>query len=322
MNSARQDLCKGSQVTGCPTATLIKLMEKMYLKVKDEEVLIGYIFVTPSLLFLGVFMIWPMFFSFFLSFTRWDFISPKIEIVGLQNFIRMLSNPLFYKVLKNTFIFTLGTLIITMILALLLAIVLNQKLRVKSFYRGLIFSPYITPMVVISIVWMWIYNPEYGLANYFLNIIGLPKLMWLSDTKWALPAIIILSIWQSMGYYMILYLAGLQSIPDSLYEAAEIDGAGGLNKFIKITFPLLSPTTFFIVIIAFLQSFQVFDQISVMTGGGPSNSTNVMVYYLYQNAFMFFKVGYASAIAIVIFIILFLITFIQFKMSQKWVFYG
>jgi len=288
LNSARQDLCKGSQVTGCPTATLIKLMEKMYLKVKDEEVLIGYIFVTPSLLFLGVFMIWPMFFSFFLSFTRWDFISPKIEIVGLQNFIRMLSNPLFYKVLKNTFIFTLGTLIITMILALLLAIVLNQKLRVKSFYRGLIFSPYITPMVVISIVWMWIYNPEYGLANYFLNIIGLPKLMWLSDTKWALPAIIILSIWQSMGYYMIL----------------------------------LSPTTFFIVIIAFLQSFQVFDQISVMTGGGPSNSTNVMVYYLYQNAFMFFKVGYASAIAIVIFIILFLITFIQFKMSQKWVFYG
>jgi ABC-type sugar transport system permease subunit len=294
----------------------------MHFKRKNEETIIGYAFVTPSIIFLGVFMIWPMFFSLFLSFTKWDLISPKIEIIGLQNFRMMLKNPLFFKVLKNTFIFTLGTLLITMILALILAIVLNQRLRVKGFYRGLIFSPYITPMVVISIVWMWIYNPEYGLANYFLKIIGLPALKWLSDTRWALPAIIILSIWQNMGYYMILYLAGLQSIPASLYEAAEIDGASGFNKFAKITFPLLSPTTFFIMIVSFLNSFQVFDQISVMTEGGPSNSTNVMVYYMYQNAFMFFKVGYASAIAVVIFIILFLITLTQFKMGQKWVFYG
>ncbi len=287
-----------------------------------KETAIGYTFVIPSLIFLGVFMIWPMFYSIFLSFTKWDLISPNIKFVGIRNYVKLFSSPLFYKVLKNTFIFTFGTLIVTISFALLLAIILNQKLKVKSFYRGLIFSPYITPMVVISIVWMWIYNPEYGLANYFLNLLGFSKLGWLSTTKWALPAIIILSIWQSMGYYMILYLAGLQSIPDTLYEAAEIDGAGNFKKFINITFPLLSPTTFFIVIIAFLASFQVFDQVSVMTGGGPANSTNVMVYYLYQNAFMFFKVGYASAIAVVIFAVLFILTIIQFKIGRKWVFYG
>lgn len=156
---------------------------------------------------------------------------------------------------------------VTIIFALVIAIVLNQKLKVKSFYRGLIFSPYITPYIVIAIVWIWIYNPEFGLANYFLNLIGLPKLGWLKSLKWALPAIIFLSIWKDMGYYMILYLAGLQNIPEPLYEAAEIDGAGSFRKFINITFPLLSPTTFFIFIIAFLNSFQAFDQVAVMTGG-------------------------------------------------------
>ncbi len=209
-----------------------------------------------------------------------------------------------------------------MVLAIMLAVILNQKLRAKNFYRSLIFSPYITPMVVIAIIWMWIYNPEFGLANYFLQLIGIPLLNWLRSFKMALPSIIFLTVWKDMGYYMILYLAGLQNIPESLYESAEMDGASGFRKFRSITLPLLTPTTFFVLITSFLSSFKVFDQISVMTSGGPADATNVMVYFLYQNAFEYFKIGYASAIAVIIFIILMFITVFQFKGSKKWVYYG
>jgi len=290
--------------------------------VKNKDALAGYLFVIPSLIFLGIFIIYPMFLSLFLSFVKWDLLSPNLIFVGIGNYLKLFKSPLFYKVLKNTFFFTIGSVVLVMSLAILLAVILNQKLRAKNFYRSLIFSPYITPMVVIAIIWMWIYNPEFGLANYFLQLVGLPKLNWLRSMSLALPSIIFLTVWKDMGYYMILYLAGLQGIPGSLYESAEIDGAGGFRKFRSITLPLLTPTTFFVLIISFLSSFKVFDQISIMTAGGPAGETNVMVYYLYQNAFMFFKVGYASAIAVIIFIILLIITVFQFKGGRGWVFYG
>ena len=289
---------------------------------KNNDAIFGYLFAVPSIMFLGIFIIYPMFSSLFLSFIKWDLLSPNLSFVGVKNYINLFKSPLFYKVLKNTFFFTIGSMTLVMSLAVLLAVILNQKLKAKNFYRSLIFSPYITPMVVIAIIWMWIYNPEFGLANYFLQLIGLPLSNWLRSFKMALPSIIFLTVWKDMGYYMILYLAGLQGISASLYESAEMDGASAFRKFRSITLPLLTPTTFFVLITSFLSSFKVFDQISIMTAGGPADETNVMVYYLYQNAFMYFKVGYASAIAVIIFIILLIVTVFQFKGSNKWVYYG
>lgn len=289
---------------------------------KNNDALAGYLFALPSLIFLGIFIIYPMFSSLILSFVKWDLLSPDIIFVGIGNYIKLFKAPLFYKVLKNTFFFTIGSVTLVMVLAIMLAVILNQKLRAKNFYRSLIFSPYITPMVVVAIIWMWIYNPEFGLANYFLQLVGLPPLNWLRSFKMALPSIIFLTVWKNMGYYMILYLAGLQNIPESLYESADMDGASAFRKFRSITLPLLTPTTFFVLITSFLSSFKVFDQISVMTSGGPADATNVMVYFLYQNAFEYFKIGYASAIAVIIFIILMFITVFQFKGSKKWVYYG
>ncbi|RXG65816.1 sugar ABC transporter permease [Candidatus Atribacteria bacterium 1244-E10-H5-B2] len=277
-------------------------------------------FLSPNLLGFLVFILWPIIASFGLSFTSWDLLTP-IKWIGLENYKTLISDQVFWKVLWNTIYFTVGTVPFGIILSLFLAIALNQKIKGIKIFRAVYFLPVISSTVAVAIVWQWLYNPEFGLLNYLLNLVGIDGPSWLASITWAMPAVIITSIWRGIGFNMLLFLAGLQGIPETYYEAAKIDGANWWVLFKNITIPLLSPTTFFVVIISIINSFQVFDQIYVMTGGGPARSTSVLVHYLYQNAFQYFKMGYASAIGYVLFFLVFTVTLIQLKRAENWVFY-
>lgn len=245
------------------------------------------------------------------------------RFVGFQNYALLLTNDkTFALVLKNTVIFVLGTVPTRVILGLVFALVLVRNIPFRTFFRAAVFFPVIVPTVAAAMVFRWIFNADFGLLNEFLYNIGISNLpRWLSDPKWALIAIVILSVWKDVGFSAVLFMAGLQGIPSSLYEAAHLDGANSWKSFVYITMPLLSPTTFFVIVINVISSFQVFDQAYVLTGGGPGNATNTIVYYIYSNAFQWFKMGYASAIAWVLFGIIFLATFVQFRYQKRWVYY-
>jgi len=278
------------------------------------------LFLLPNLLGFLVFIFWPLIASFGLSFTSWDLLTP-IKWIGLENYKTLISDQVFWKVLWNTIYFTVGNVPVGIILSLFLAIALNQKIKGITIFRAVYFLPVISSTVAVAIVWQWLYNPEFGLMNYLLSLVGIDGPNWLSSTTWAMPAVIITSIWRGLGFNMLLFLAGLQGIPETYYEAAKIDGANWWVLFKNITIPLLSPTTFFVVVISIINSFQVFDQIYIMTAGGPARSTSVLVHYLYQNAFQYFKMGYASAIGYVLFFLVFTVILIQLKRSKNWVVY-
>lgn len=288
-------------------------------KIGDWLAFLG--FVAPNFILLTVFTFWPVVYSLYLSFYRWNMISPTKKFLGLENYTRMLEDPIFWQTLRNTALLAAGTVFIKLGIALFLAVLLNQKLRGRNFYRAVIFSPTFTTSVAIAMVWSWIFDPYYGLLKLPLNWLGLQSPNWLIDPNWALPAVMIVVIWAGIGYDMVIFLAGLQAIPIDLYEAARVDGASRWSLFWGITFPLLSPTTFFLLIISIVSAFKAFDIVAVMTGGGPLNSTNVYVFYLYQNAFRWFKTGYASALAVVLFAIILVITIIQVRLSRRWVHY-
>jgi ABC-type sugar transport system permease subunit len=278
-------------------------------------------FVAPNFILFGVFTFWPLIYSFFLSFQKWNMISPTKEFVGLGNYAKMLRDPVLWQVSRNTLFLAGGTVFIKLALALGLALLLNRRLTGRSVYRAIIFSPTFTTSVAVAMVWSWILDPFYGLLRVPLNLVGIASPRWLSDIHWTMPAIILVSIWNGLGYDMVIFLAGLQGIPRDLYEAARVDGASGWRLFWNITFPLLSPTTFFLVITSVIGAFKVFDIVAVMTGGGPMNSSNVYVHYLYQNAFRWFKAGYASALAVVFFVVILIITLVQVRLSRRWVHY-
>ena len=275
----------------------------------------GLVFILPALLGTFIFIIIPVFFSFGLSFTHWDLLN-NISYVGIQNYKELLSDSTFFKILLNTIVFALSTSILGVILPLILASILNSKIRGSEFFKTAYFLPFITPMVVIGIVWQWIFDPNIGLLNTYLHL----HINWLYDTNFAMPAIIIVSVWKLIGYNMIIFLSGLSGVPQNMYEAARIDGASALQIFKNITIPIISPTIFFVVVITTVSSFQVFDLIYMMTQGGPLNSTNVLVYTIYQNAFEFFNIGKASAIAYVLFVIILVLTLIQWNLRKKLVF--
>lgn len=288
---------------------------------RRSDVLTALAFLSPSLLIFGVFVFFPLGYTFWLSFHKWNMIKPLKPFVGLNNYVDLLTGANFWQVLRNTVLYTAGTVSITITLALILAVVLNQPLRGRTIYRSAIFSPAVTANVAVAMLWLWIFDPQYGLLNSALRFVHLPALKWLGDPNWALPALMLMGIWKLTGYDMVILLAGLQNIPTAIYEAARIDGAGRFASFRHITLPLLTPITFFLVVVSIISSFQVFDQIYVMTQGGPINSTNVFVYYLYQNAFKFYEAGYASAIAVVFFAIILSFTVLQVRLSQLWVRY-
>lgn len=286
-----------------------------------RDIKIAYLFVLPAFSFFVLWWFIPTFYSAFLSFYEWDFISPEKRWVGVSNYIDLATSSEFHDVLGATFYFTLGSVVLSLVGGLILAVIVNRKLSGIGVFRSLIFSPWVTPIVAVSLIWMWIYDPQVGFANWVLQALSLPKLKWLQSRTWAMPAVIIFSSWKFVGYNMVYFLAGLQSIPQELYEAAEMDGASKWSQFRHITLPLLSPMTFFLLLISCFQAINAFDQIQVMTQGGPARATTTLVYYLYKYGFRFFEMGYASAVAVITLMIALLFTFTQFRLSRRWVYY-
>jgi sn-glycerol 3-phosphate transport system permease protein len=286
-----------------------------------REALTFIAFVTPNFLLLAVFTFWPVLYSLYLSFFKWNMIAKRKTFLALENYRAMLADPVFWMVTRNTFALAGGTVLVTLAIALALAVVLNRRIPGRSLYRAVIFSPTFTTSVAVAMVWGWIFDPNFGLLRVFLKWVGLASPNWLGDVHWALPAVMIVVIWSGLGYDMVIFLAGLQSIPVELYDAALVDGASPWQTFWKLTFPLLSPTTFFLVVTSIIGAFKAFDIVFIMTEGGPLNSSNVYVLHLYQNAFKWFKTGYASALALVLFVVILAITAAQMRLSKRWVHY-
>jgi multiple sugar transport system permease protein len=243
--------------------------------------------------------------------------SGETTFIGFDNYIRMLESDEFWQVLKNTAIYTFGTIPLNMGVSLIIAYALNKKLAGKKFLRTAFFAPVVISPVAAAVIWRWLYDPNFGLVNYSIGIIGIDPINWLNDPTAAMFALIIMGVWKTFGINMVLFSAGLSGIPENYYEAAEIDGAGGWSKFWNITVPMLAPTTFFILIMSMISSFQVFDLVYVLTSGGPLGSTKVMVFYIYEYAFKFFEMGYASAASYILFAILFALTMIQVKYMKS-----
>ena len=296
-----------------------------YARQKElKQLLKGLAFIGPNYLGFILFTLLPVLFALVLGFCEWNVQEglSGIKWIGLANFQAMLTDVWFTDSLKNNFLYTLISVPAIMFGSLLLALVLNKFVFMKKTLRVMFFTPYITNIVVICYVWMMLFQPTYGPVNGWLHSIGIANAPgWLSDSRWALPSIMLMNVWIYTGYSMIIYLAGLQAIPTELLEAAAIDGATGYKAFRHITLPLLSPTTFFILITGIINSFKVFAPVSIMTDGGPGTSTTVLVYHIYISAFRFFKMGYASAIACVLFVIIFMVTYLQWLGQKKWVNY-
>lgn len=282
-----------------------------------RNTLVGWSFILPNFLGFLAFTLIPVMAAFVLAFMEWNsYSSPKW--VGLENFQRMLGSDTFWIALRNTVAYTLGHVPLTLALALILALLLNRKLRGIGFFRVVIFFPYITSLVAVAVVWNMLFNPASGPINQFLEFVGVANPPgWTASSDWALPAVIITSVWRDMGYYMILYLAGLQSIPTEHYEAAEMDGANAWQRFWNVTLPALRPTTFFVVVMLTVSSFKVFDLIMVMTNGGPGRATTVLSQLIYREGIGEGRFGYSSAISLVLFLIVLSITVAQFKLQQR-----
>jgi multiple sugar transport system permease protein len=298
------------------------MMEQTTFWQKLNEQKVSYLFIALPFTLFVVFQLAPVVMSFVWSFTEYDVVhSPRF--VGLENYKQILFNdPLFWKALKNTLVYVIGVVPIGVTLALLLAVAIDQQIKFKNFFKSIFFLPTVTAIVAVSVIWKWLYAGEkYGLFNFFLIKLGFQPIDWLASPTWTLPSIMIMSIWAGVGYSMILFLAGLQTIPQVIYEAAEIDGAGFWRKFFRITLPLLKPTIVFVSMMSFIFSFQMFEQVYIMTGGqggigGVLNSALTLVAYLYDKGFMKFQMGYASALAYIIFAVIFVLTMVNRKFMK------
>ena len=290
-------------------------MANFQSNINKNDGLTALIFILPAVLGTLIFIVIPVIFSFSLSFVDWDLLSP-MKFVGLSNFKDVLTDSTFVQVLINTFVFAIASSVFAVIIPLVLACILNTKIRGSNFYKTAYFLPFITPMIVIAIVWQWVFDPNIGLLNQILHT----HIKWLYDVRFAMPALIAVSVWKLIGYNMIIFLSGLSTINQEVLEAAKIDGANSWQVFKNVTVPLLSPTIFFVIVITSISSFQVFDLIYVMTQGGPDNSTMVLVYSIYKYAFEYFDVGKASAIAYILFAIIFVLVLCPWKLRKKMVY--
>jgi multiple sugar transport system permease protein len=279
-------------------------------------------FLSPTLIILSAFIFFPVVFSFYLSFHKWNMFAQTRPFVGLENYTAILTNQEFWQVLKNTAVYTLGTVPLNMVISLGVAFLLNKKLAGRKFLRTAFFAPVIMSSVAAAVIWRWVYEPSFGLLNTFLGFFGIPAVNWLNNPASAMFALIVMGVWKTFGFNMVLFSAGLQGIPEHYYEAAQIDGAGKWRQFWSITVPLLSPTTFFVLVMSIIGSFQVFDTVYVLTSGGPLNSTKVLVFYLYEHAFKYFDMGYASAVAYLLFAIVFVLTMLQMKTMRGSIHYS
>lgn len=280
----------------------------------------AYLFLLPTLAGLLLFSLGPVVAGFLISFTNWNILLPP-QWVGLDNYRALAIQDLPHKVLRNTLYYTLLNVPLNMALALAAALLLNLRLRWVSFYRAVYFLPVVSSTVAASLIWSWLYSPNFGPINYFLGLIGIDGPAWLGSTTWAMPAVILMSVWKGFGTNMLIFLAGLQGIPQEMHEAAMMDGANRWQRFWRVTWPLLTPTTFFVLVISCIVSFQVFEQVFVMTDGGPAYATTVLGLFIYLNAFRYNNMGYAAAAAYLLFALILVITLMQFKFQGRWTYY-
>lgn len=289
-------------------------------KPHTREALAFYLIISPWLIGFLVFTLGPMAYSVYLSMAKWDIISAP-RWIGLGNFERLfLKDDLFWKSLKVTTIYSFGGVPLQVSLSLLLAILLNRASRLRNIFRTIFYTPSVMSGVAVSLLWMWVFNPEFGVINHLLGQIGIQGPRWIYDEHWALPSLIMMSMWGA-GSGMIIFLAGLQGVPESLYDAAEVDGAGLWRKFINVTLPMITPVLLFNLVMGIIGSFQVFTQSYVMTQGGPHYATYFMVLYIYNSAFEFLKMGYAAALAWVLFLVIMVLTILVFRSTPFWVYY-
>lgn len=290
---------------------------KKGLSLALRQNIVGYSFILPNFIGFFIFTFIPVIFSLLLSFSHWDGFT-EMEFAGLDNFIKIFKDRIFVQSIWKTAYFSIFTVLFSMVASLGLALLLNQKIKARGFFRCALFFPYVASVVAISVVWNAMLQPDYGPVNEFLKFIGIanpPR--WFASTDWVIPGLIIVNVWRNMGYFMIIYLAGLQNIDESLYEAAALDGAKGWTLFRKITWPLLSPSTFFVVMMLVINSFKVFDLVWLMTQGGPGTASTMLSQYIYNQAFVSWDYGKSSAAAMILFVIVALLTVFQFKAEKK-----
>lgn len=296
----------------------IAVKKKKKMGLKTREAIAGYLFLLPNILgFIGFSLI-PVITAFGLSFTNWNGMQ-KTKFIAFKNFVDLFSHDSFRVALKNTFVYALTFVPLSLIIALAVAVLLNQKLKGVKVFRAIFFMPYISSAVAVSYVWAALLNPTSGPVNMLLKAIGMENPpMWLTSTKWAMATVVIISVWKNFGYYTIIYLASLQGVPKHLEEAAMIDGANKWQVFRNVILPELRPVTFFCLIMAAISSFKVFDQVYVLTEGGPGQSTTTLVQYIYTNSFQNYRMGYGAAAAVILFLIIFVVTLIQYRGQNKW----
>jgi multiple sugar transport system permease protein len=296
-------------------------MSTSRLRIPSEANTAAWFFLAPALILIGVFFFLPVAASLLLSVTDFDLYGiadpGNTRFIGFDNYSRLLGTPDFWNALKNTFYFAFVGGPLTIAVSLGAALLLSSKLvRLKGLFRTIYFTPFVTTLVAVSIVWKYLYHTRYGLFNYALGAIGIGPIDWLGDPHWAMPAIILMAVWKSFGYNMLIFIAGLQAIPEELYDSAEIDGAGSFRRFFSITLPMLAPTLVFVGVITMIGYFQLFAEPYVMTQGGPLRSTTSVVLLMYEEGFRWWRMGFAAAIAFVLFIVILLATLVQFRLQK------
>ena len=284
-----------------------------------EDAWLGYLLVGPSLLLFGLVYVYPVAYSAYVSLFAWDLMTPP-RWVGLDNY-RELASAEFWEVVTNTAQYSAGVVGLCLVGGLVLALALNDRSRVSALLQAGIFSSYVVSWVAVSLLWIWMLDPQYGLVTYLLRLVGLRPVNWLGDPKVALWTLVLVTVWKTIGYPMVIYLAGLQSIPGDFYEAAALDGAGPWQRFRFITWPLLTPTTLFLVVTLTVASFQGFDIVKIMTQGGPVTATMIYVYYIYEQAFQYFKLGKASAAVVIFFALILALTVLQWRLFRRRIHY-
>jgi multiple sugar transport system permease protein len=279
----------------------------------------AYLFLLPSLLQFGVLMVFPVIFSFYLSFHEWNILEPAKPFVGLDNYERLLTDRRVRQAIINTIYYTVVSVPATLFCGLLVALLLNNQIHGRGIFRSMYYLPGVTSAVAVAVVWKWIFNGDFGLINYYLIQLGVisEPIRWLTDPSLAMPAVIIVSVWGGVGGCMIIYLAGLQAIPDEMYDAAKVDGAGPIRTLFSITIPLLSPSTFFLLITSIIGAFQQFGLPYLLTAGGPVGRTTTIAYYLYTSAFKNFEMGYAAAMSYLLFAMIFVFTLLHMRFSYR-----
>ncbi|NOY10124.1 MAG: sugar ABC transporter permease [Spirochaetes bacterium] len=294
------------------------MIDGFLFKAKKNRWHYAYLFIAPVLIFFGLFRVYPAVETLIFSFFKVEIVARRYQWVGLKNFSLLLRDDSFIRAISNTFVYAIYIVTISAFLGLILAAMFNSNMKLGSLFKAVYFVPFITSTVAAAVVWGYLYDPKFGLFNMILKLLNLPQRGWISSYKDALGSIIVFSIWKTLGYNMIIFITGLQNIPETYYEAAVIDGAGPLTRFFRITIPLISPTIFFVVIYNTILSLKVFDQVFVLTAGGPAEASTVVVLQIYNQAFLNYRFGYASSMAFVLFFMIMIITILQYSLSRKW----